>query len=232
MFHRKQKMEEIIQIYNEKCIWENCKVGITSFINLKYCIKVVADKRSTAEDLYQNVANMMKINVDCLRLWVISNKGATFHKVLQKDDKLSLLRVQNLFAKFKDEKEKLVESNTKTFFLILYTPDCVKPFFFMKMRKYKSNERTYSKYTATDKNLEYSEIINDGVSILNQNNTSKIASRDVSVYIIVDQKLTEKKYYLSCFEDDGTIMILQVNNPKSGIDSEFLKKLKKDLIFT
>lgn len=204
-------------IYNEKCVWENCKKGITSFINNKYCINASVDKRSTAEDLYNEVSKQIKISIDCIRLFQISQNGQSFSKVIKPTDKLSLIHNQNLFAQIKDENEKLeLDLDSRIYFMILYTPACGKPFIYIQMKKYK---------TPTG----YDKIIDDAASLFSKSLKKKIPSENTSLYLIKNHNLKEQSYFLKCYEDNGTIMIFQVIDPKINIGLDVRSELKENL---
>ncbi|KAK8885873.1 hypothetical protein M9Y10_041330 [Tritrichomonas musculus] len=216
-------------IYTEQCVYENCKIGVASFMNQKNCFKVSADRRSEAEDLYQDIAKILNIKVECLRLWLIDNDGSSFKKIIQFNEKLSYLRVQKIFAQIKDENEDLdLGVNYLTFFLILYTPLRAKPFSFIQMQNYKTKQYV-SKYGYNSVHLKYESIIEDATKILRKNLSSKINKDNVGIYIINSNNVEQKDEFGICREPNGSMMIIQIDDKDLLLDDTNIKDMEKKI---
>ena len=192
----------LFNIFNERCIIENCKNGIPSIFNNEYKINISVDLRMKSLDLYQKVSNQIKLNINCFRLWILSNDYQQLIRIIDPEEQISQLGSQNLFLEIKNENENLLfNENTRFYFLVLYTQLITNPFVFLKTGHYNIPS------------LKYETIIDDALQVINNIIQTNIQISDSKIFVINSTNISRKFVAtLRCTDKNGTIIIIQIDN--------------------
>lgn len=215
-----------INIYNELCLIENCKKGIPSFFNNEYMFEIPVDLRSKSIEIYEKVSELTKLNKNCIRLWTLNNNYQQLINVVDPETQINQLGAQNLFLEIKKENEKLNDiENPQIYFIVLYTKLISSPFLYLKAGHYKIEQKSIGGFTIP---FKYESIIDDVLSTtINPKLLTTFSKNDMKVFLSNSTKIEKKISFAECSADNGSVIVMQINEKKFVPDDSIIENLEK-----